>query len=645
MPRYVSDLSGDFIINKSDRPDGMRGPSSPSMWGDVEVQAAPEGMGRGYVERDLEKHPVGSLFGSQGVDEFNKNVPLLSFEEIAERVEQSEKEKTRISDVRMIGDNGNPMVSLDQNGQGYCVTEDTEYLTNDGWVPVSSYDGSKAVATINPITNSMEFQFPSLVHQYEYNGEMIYSTNRRLDFGVTPNHRMYVRRWDEAKRTLSQDYSFTLAKDIGWYSGLLSAPTEQIGTHIEDLAVPGHAAFSGDDFFALLGLIVSDGFAGGVAKNQNVVSFASFRNDPAVIDLAVRCGFRKKDSNEAVWICTSHEFANWIRENCYCSSELGAANKCVPLLVKAATPRQIRIFLKFFDDRNRDGSQFYSGSKKLIDDLQELHMRIGVRSSIGKREPRSVTFAGNKDGQIHSKLPLYVLTVSSNDRLCIDKKKHIEQDRYKGMVYCVTVPNGTLVTRRNGSVLYSGNCWAYSTCQGMMIRRAQMGLPYIRLSAHSLACKVKGFRDEGGWCGLSATNAMTMGYVPVKYWSEKSMNRSLDNQANWEIAKGFRITEGFMDLQQPVYGKTLTFQQVLSCAVSGIPVAVDYNHWSHSILGMDPVLVTDRFALNDPRTWGLRIWNSWRDQWGKLGTGVLLGQKAIPNGAVGIRDVTYTEQA
>ncbi len=307
MPRYVSDLSGDFIINKSDRPDGMRGPSSPSMWGDVEVQAAPDGMGRGYIERDLEKHPVGSLFGSQGVDEFNKNVPLLSFEEIAERVEQSEKEKTRISDVRMIGDNGKPMVSLDQNGQGYC--------------------------------------------------------------------------------------------------------------------------------------------------------------------------------------------------------------------------------------------------------------------------------------------------------------------------------------------------WAYSTCQGIMIRRAQMGLPYIRLSAHSLACKVKGFRDEGGWCGLSATNAMTMGYVPVKYWSEKSMNRSLDNQANWEIAKGFCITEGFMDLQQPVYGKTLTFQQVLSCAVSGIPVAVDYNHWSHSILGMDPVLVTDRFALNDPRTWGLRIWNSWRDQWGKLGTGVLLGQKAIPNGAVGIRDVTYTEQA
>jgi len=307
MPRYVSDLSGDFIINKSDRPDGMRGPSSPSMWGDVEVQAAPDGMGRGYIERDLEKHPVGSLFGSQGVDEFNKNVPLLSFEEIAERVEQSEKEKTRISDVRMIGDNGNPMVSLDQNGQGYC--------------------------------------------------------------------------------------------------------------------------------------------------------------------------------------------------------------------------------------------------------------------------------------------------------------------------------------------------WAYSPCQGIMIRRAQMGLPYIRLSAHSLACKVKGFRDEGGWCGLSATNAMTMGYVPVKYWSEKSMNRSLDNQANWEIAKGFRITEGFMDLQQPVYGKTLTFQQVLSCAVSGIPVAVDYNHWSHSILGMDPVLVTDRFALNDPRTWGLRIWNSWRDQWGMLGTGVLLGQKAIPNGAVGIRDVTYTEAA
>jgi hypothetical protein len=190
-----------------------------------------------------------------------------------------------------------------------------------------------------------------------------------------------------------------------------------------------------------------------------------------------------------------------------------------------------------------------------------------------------------------------------------------------------------------------GYCWAYSTCHGMMLRRAQMGLPYVRLSAHSLACKVKNFRDEGGWCGLSATKAMEIGYVPTKYWAEKSMSRQNNTAANWEIAKGFRLTEGFMDLQQPVYGKTLTFQQVLSCAVSGVPVAVDYNHWSHSILGMDPVLATDRFPLNDPRTWGFRIWNSWRDQWGRLGTGILLGNKAIPNGAVAIRDVTYTEVA
>lgn len=307
MPRYVSDLSQDFIINAGDRPDGMRGPSAPSDWGDIEAEPCPDGMSRGYVERDLEKHPVGSLFGAMGTDEFNKDIPLIPFDEWPERIEEMERTKSRTSDIRMIGDNGKPIDALDQNGQGYC--------------------------------------------------------------------------------------------------------------------------------------------------------------------------------------------------------------------------------------------------------------------------------------------------------------------------------------------------WAYSVCFAIMMKRAQMGLPYIRLSAHSLACKIKNFRDEGGWCGLSATNAMQMGYVPVKYWPEKSMSRANDTQANWDIAKGFCLTEGFMDLQQPIYGKTLTFQQWGSCLLSGIGCAGDHNHWSHSIFHADLVAATNIYPVEDPRNYGVRIINSWKNNWGKLGSGILLGRKAVPDGAVAIRDVTYTEAA
>lgn len=188
-----------------------------------------------------------------------------------------------------------------------------------------------------------------------------------------------------------------------------------------------------------------------------------------------------------------------------------------------------------------------------------------------------------------------------------------------------------------------GYCWGYSTCSGITLQRASMGLPYIKLSGHSLSCKIKGFKDEGGWCGLSTSKATTMGYMPTSIWPEKSMNRKYDTAENWEIAKNFSITEGFLDMQQQVWDMALTFQQIGSCLLSGIPCPVDFAWWSHSILGMDVVYVTDRYPLNDVRCYGLRIWNSWRDAWGYLGTGIILGKKAVPMGATAIRNVKYYE--
>src|SRR6185436_9364435 len=97
--------------------------------------------------------------------------------------------------------------------------------------------------------------------------------------GVTPGHQMYVRKWDEAKRTLSDSYSFVQAKDIGWYAGLLSSPSGQIGTDLVEVEIPGDRRYDGDDLLAMLALIVSDGYVGGTYNTKNWVSFASFREE------------------------------------------------------------------------------------------------------------------------------------------------------------------------------------------------------------------------------------------------------------------------------------------------------------------------------------------------------------------------------
>lgn len=178
-----------------------------------------------------------------------------------------------------------------------------------------------------------------------------------------------------------------------------------------------------------------------------------------------------------------------------------------------------------------------------------------------------------------------------------------------------------------------GYCWSYSTAMCIMMKRMTMGQPYVRLSAHAVACKIKNFRDDGGWCGLSAQFLKDTGVPDIAHWPEKSMAKKNDNKATWENAANYRLTDDWVDLARPVYDRNLTFDQVASCLLRNEPVALDYNWWGHSICGMSLIEV-------EPGDFGIEIINSWTDRWGDNGTAILRGSKKFPDGAVGIISTT-----
>jgi hypothetical protein len=178
-----------------------------------------------------------------------------------------------------------------------------------------------------------------------------------------------------------------------------------------------------------------------------------------------------------------------------------------------------------------------------------------------------------------------------------------------------------------------GYCWMYSVTHTVMYMRAVANQPYRRLSAHAGACKVKNFRDEGGWCGLGAKFVRENGIPSVRAWPEKSMSRSHDTAATWEDAKASVITEDWVDLTRQVYDQNLSFDMVASCLLQGVFCAVDFNWWAHSVCAID-------IAEVEPGSYGLLIQNSWTDAWGDEGLGILRGNKAVPDGAVATRVVT-----
>lgn len=176
-----------------------------------------------------------------------------------------------------------------------------------------------------------------------------------------------------------------------------------------------------------------------------------------------------------------------------------------------------------------------------------------------------------------------------------------------------------------------GFCWSYSVARSVEYIRAVMNLEYVPLSAHSVACKVKNFRDEGGWCGLSAQFVRANGIVPESLWPAKSMSRSYDTPANWEEAEKYRILEDFVDLARPVHSQNLTFSQVVSCLLQNIPVVCDWNFWGHSTCMVDVEELDSEVALDGD--------NSWTPAWGDNGTFRLQGSRRFPDGAVATRVV------
>jgi len=179
-----------------------------------------------------------------------------------------------------------------------------------------------------------------------------------------------------------------------------------------------------------------------------------------------------------------------------------------------------------------------------------------------------------------------------------------------------------------------GYCWAYSTVGCVQAIRAFNGQKHIPLNPHSVAATIKKGRNEGGWCGLSCRFLMEHGVAPMGdgdgEWPEKSGAYKTHEPRCRERMKQFLVTEGWVDLRLSDYDQEMTFDQVASCLLSNIPCALDFNWWGHSVMGCDLVEVS-------ANQFGIRIRNSWTDAWGDKGFSVLTGNKARPNGAVGLR--------
>jgi len=189
------------------------------------------------------------------------------------------------------------------------------------------------------------------------------------------------------------------------------------------------------------------------------------------------------------------------------------------------------------------------------------------------------------------------------------KKKQLVEVRNRGM-FGKQMPSRD----QNGR----GYCWAHSSVSAMLLCRAMDNLPYVDLSAYAVACIIKNYRDQGGWCMQSLEWMVENGCPDSKFWPQQAVDRKLDTPEMRANAKLHRFTK-WVELEPG------NVEQMVTLLLMGIPVVTDFNWWSHSVCTMQ---------LESVKPLRTRIWNSWGDKWSEDGTGELEERKATPDGAV-----------
>lgn len=495
---------------------------------------------------------------------------------------------------------------MDQDGVG-CHDDQTEVLTEQGWQRWSEYDQISALGTINPKTHAMEFQLPTAIHAYEYDGPLHYREHRSMSMAVTPNHRMYVRRWNENDRRLNDTYDIVTADQIGWYAGLLAAPIGVAGTEIESVRIGKHR-YSADDFIALAALVASDGWAGGTESTRERVSFCCFRQDriEMVSALAARVGFREELSRPGVWVQRNPELAEWMRANIYTDFRLRSIRKRIPSIVKCASSRQAELFLGFYGDQHIENGRraFYTSSPKMADDLQEMILRVGKRAGICQQKPRDAIFPDGHRIVAETGNPSYTISEWTGRNLSLESKK-MDVERYRGMVYCATVPNSLLVTRRNRQVLISGNsCAAESAGTNKASLDTRQGLRMIVYNPWSIYWYTSGGRDQGSSIGSNVEYLRDNGICPEEVHPRSLGWRREPSAEAKKIAKLFRLVEFFY---------VQNWAEFVSALLQGFNLHFGYP--GHAITAMQYM-----------KRQIIRYCNSWGD-WGDDGFGTLSRDK------------------
>lgn len=341
-----------------------------------------------------------------------------------------------------------------------CFDNETELLTKSGWKKREQLIKGEEVLTLNLATNILEWNKINDKFEYTDFDRMIHMKTKTADLMITENHTLIDRNRKSGKYIKKEAIKF-FGKD-------LNIPANGINNNKE---------YNIDDnLLKILCWVITEGtnFKGKKHEVRITQSDKPKVDHYYILDLikeydqTAEINVRKKYNKGWMGgIFRNYDAYEIYINKCELSKKIRELipDKKIPQWFFELSKRQFDIVLHelllgdgTWDKRIGCNNFSYSQKDKNdIDRLQALCCLNGYRTVL--------SIAKNRFGQV------YRLSITTRKTHRI-KKQAQKIVKYKGIAWCVSVNNGTLVMRRNGKVSITGNTGGGAT-QGSKINRVE----------------------------------------------------------------------------------------------------------------------------------------------------------------------------
>ncbi len=358
------------------------------------------------------------------------------------------------------------------SGLDDCYDDQTEILTYDGWKYFNNLTNKDIVGTINPDGNKFEWEKPTKIINKQHNGLLHHYNGSCFDLMITPTHRLYTQQCPERYKESDGEWNFEYSEDFlnkikRMKFRMLTCAFDWKGITPEFIEIPVSTDMRYGDrvisigkipietFVKFIGWYLSEGcltydyngridytnrsdpFNGKITISQ---SFKNKENRKEIISLIKSFGVVYNDKTKDINF-SNKEFGYFLREN----FGRGSKEKFIPRWFKELDKKYLKLFFGTilkgdgcWDKHRKVFNGYVSFSDKLLDDLQEIGIKIGIKTYV-KRKSHYLGISFKKQRPyIYNKPDLI---------------------NYSGKVGCVRVSNGIVVVRRNGKVIVSGNSY------------------------------------------------------------------------------------------------------------------------------------------------------------------------------------------